>query len=206
MKTSTYLLAAVLAASAAVASSVGAGERKIEVLAVYCPHWHEYPKGNEWFHKGFNEWEFVKDAKRRVPGQKIPLRPLYGFLDGKTPADDPAEMRAWIPDSTYGAHAFGYRSFDEWLRHRTECLDTIEKISPAALLRRIDPARAPHVAFQGNAMPKDGTPPKDPTHSSVFMAKFKEIADSRGVKCEIVSGPQPCYGAAFCRLAEILAK
>ena len=68
------------------------GEKKIEVACVYYPHWHEYPKGNEWFHKGFNEWEFVKDAKPRVPGQKVPLRPLYGFLDGKDPADVAKEI------------------------------------------------------------------------------------------------------------------
>ena len=23
-------------------------EKKIEVACVYYPHWHEYPKGNEW--------------------------------------------------------------------------------------------------------------------------------------------------------------
>ena len=68
------------------------GEKKIEVACDYYPHWHEYPKGNEWFHKGFNEWEFVKDAKLRVPGQKVPLRPLYGFLDGKDPADVAKEI------------------------------------------------------------------------------------------------------------------
>ncbi len=119
---------------------------------------------------------------------------------------DPQEMRAWIPNIRYGAHAFGYRNFDDWLAHRAECLDVIERISPAALLRKIDPARAPHVVFQGGAMPKAGELAKDPTHSPVFMAKFKEIADARGVKCEIVSGAQPCFGAAFVRLAEILSK
>ena len=119
---------------------------------------------------------------------------------------DPQEMRAWIPNIRYGAHAFGYRNFEDWLAHREECLDVIERISPAALLRKIDPARAPHVVFQGGAMPKGGELAKDPTHSPVFMAKFKDIADARGVKCEIVSGPQPCFGAAFVRLAEILSK
>ena len=119
---------------------------------------------------------------------------------------DPREMRAWIPNSRYGAHAFGYRNFDDWLAHREECLDSIERISPAALLRKIDPARAPHIVFQGGTIPKGGELAKDPTHSPVFMVKFKEIADARGVKCEIVSGPQPCFGAAFVRLAEILSE
>jgi len=118
---------------------------------------------------------------------------------------DPKEMREWIPNITYGAHAFDYRNFDDWLAHREDCLAGIERISPAALLRRIDPARAPHVVFQGGAMPKPGELAKDATHSPVFMAKFKEIADARGVKCEIVTGPQPCFGAALARIADILA-
>ena len=66
------VLVAALFALAALGAWADA-EKKIEVACVYYPHWHEYPKGNEWFHKGFNEWEFVKDARLRVPGQKVPL-------------------------------------------------------------------------------------------------------------------------------------
>ena len=109
---------------------------------------------------------------------------------------DPQEMRAWIPEITYGGHAFGYRKFNDWLVHRDECLADINRISPVALLRNLDAAKAPHVVMQGGAM--------DATHSPIFMTKFKEIADAKGVKCEIVKGPQPCFGAAFVRLAEIL--
>lgn len=117
---------------------------------------------------------------------------------------DPKEMREWIPNIQYGAHAFGYRIFDDWLAHRDECLDIIEQISPAALLRKIDPARAPRIVQHGHAMLKDGELARDATHSPVFMAKFKEIADARGVSCEIVESRQPCFGAVFVRLAEIL--
>ena len=74
------------------AASIGAADDAIDVMCVYYPHWHEYPKGNEWFHKGFTEWEFVETAKPRVPGQKIPFRPLYGYLDGKNPADVAKEI------------------------------------------------------------------------------------------------------------------
>ena len=66
--------------------------KKIEVACVYYPHWHEYPKGNEWFYKGFTEWDFCRDSKPRVPGEKVPLRPLYGFIDGKNPADVAKEI------------------------------------------------------------------------------------------------------------------
>ena len=86
-------LSVAVACCAAAELYAGTGcDRHVEVACVYYPHWHEYPKGNEWFHKGFNEWEFVKDAKPRVAGQKIPLRPLYGYLDGKNPADVAKEI------------------------------------------------------------------------------------------------------------------
>lgn len=117
---------------------------------------------------------------------------------------DPKEMREWVPNINYGAHAFGYRNFDEWLVHRDDCMDAIEQISPAALLRRIDPSRAPRIVQHGHAMPKCGDLSKDATHSPVFMAKFKEIADARGIPCEIVEGTLPCFGAAFVRLADVL--
>ena len=118
---------------------------------------------------------------------------------------DPKEMREWIPNSVYGAHAFGYGSFDKWLAHRDDCLADIERISPAGLLRRIDASRAPTVVFQAGRMPKPGELAGDPTHSPVFCAKFKEIADAKGVACEFIQGGRlPCFGDAFVRVAEIL--
>ena len=118
---------------------------------------------------------------------------------------DPKEMREWIPNSTYGAHAFGYRNFDDWLAHRDECLADINRISPAELLRRIDAKKAPIVVFQAGRLPKPGELAGDATHSPVFCAKFKEIADAKGVTCEFIQGGRlPCFGEAFVRIAEIL--
>ena len=46
----------------------------VEVMAVYYPHWHSYPKGNEWFKDRWDwsegEWAFVKDAKPRFSGHQ----------------------------------------------------------------------------------------------------------------------------------------
>ena len=118
---------------------------------------------------------------------------------------DPQEMREWIPNSTYGAHAFGYRNFDDWLAHRADCLAEIERISPAGLLRRIDAKKAPVVVLQAGRLPKPGELAADPTHSPVFCAKFKEIADAKGVPCAFIEGGRlPCFGDAFVRVAEIL--
>ena len=86
---------------------------------------------------------------------------------------DPQEMKEWIPNSRYGAHAFGYRNFADWLAHRAECLADIERISPAALARKIDPARAPQIFLQYGSPLKPGEIAKDPTHSPVFGERFR---------------------------------
>lgn len=117
---------------------------------------------------------------------------------------DPKEMQAWIPDITYGAHAFGYRTFADWLAHRADGLVDIERISPAALARRIDPARAPRVFLQYGRPVPPGERAKDPTHSPVFGERFKEICTARGIACDIGYGGRPSFGDAFDRLADFL--
>ena len=98
---------------------------------------------------------------------------------------DPAEMREWIPNSTYGAQAFGYRNFDDWLAHRDEHPEWIAAYSPAALARRIDPAKAPRVILRA-PQPKSGELPKDPTHAAAFSWRFAEICWTRGLPCDIL--------------------
>ena len=96
---------------------------------------------------------------------------------------DPKEMREWIPNIKYGAHAFGYANFDDWLAHRSNCLADIERISPVALLRKVSPQHSPRFRFQYNAPLKPGELAKDPTHSPVFGKRFGEIAvaEEKGV-------------------------
>ena len=96
---------------------------------------------------------------------------------------DPQETREWIPNARYGAHAFGYPSFDSWLAHRAECLPLIERYSPAALLRACTPARAPTFLYTCGATPPPGQLPKDPTHAAAFCIKFQEICEAKGVAC-----------------------
>ena len=119
---------------------------------------------------------------------------------------DPKEMKAWIPNSRYGAHAFGYRNFKEWLAHRADCLADIERISPAALARKIDPARAPQVFLQYGAPLQPGEIAKDPTHSPVFGEKFRELCAGRGISCEVGYGGKAYFGDAFTWLADALLR
>ena len=87
------LLFAVVAALFVAAGS--AEEQKLEVMAVYYPHWHKYPKGDEWFGKKWNwdegEWAFVKDPVTRFKGH-INYKPWVGYLDGKDPNDVNTEI------------------------------------------------------------------------------------------------------------------
>ncbi|MGN0845806.1 MAG: glycoside hydrolase family 99-like domain-containing protein, partial [Kiritimatiellia bacterium] len=82
-------------AAALVAAGVFGAEpaRPIDVVAVYYPHWHQYPKGDEWFGPGWNEgeWAFVKTMRPRFPGHKV-FKPLPGYLNGKDPADVETEI------------------------------------------------------------------------------------------------------------------
>lgn len=96
---------------------------------------------------------------------------------------DPEEMRAWIPNSRYGHHAFGYGSFDEWLKHREDVLPWIEKFSPAALLRVCAAAKAPAFFYTSPELPKAGELPADPTHAAMFCVKFEELCRAKGVVC-----------------------
>ena len=117
---------------------------------------------------------------------------------------DPQEMKAWIPNTNYGAHAFWYRDFDEWLAHRADCLPYIERISPAALARKIDPKRAPQIFLQYGAPLKPGEIAKDPTHSPAFGEHFKELCAERGIPCKVNYGGRAFFGDAFTWLADTL--
>ena len=45
--------------------SVRAGD-EIDVVAVYYPHWHKYPKGTEWFGEKWDEGEWAFIGASRV--------------------------------------------------------------------------------------------------------------------------------------------
>ena len=148
----------------------------------------------------------------RTSGQKLKILYLYRILSEQTDEDhpmtiremigrlsefgiravfaespqtslDPVETRAWIPNATYGCWAFGYNSFDKWIEHRAESLPWIEKFSPAGLLRACTAAKAPTFLYACAASLKPGELAKDPTHSSAFCDRFREIAEQKGVTC-----------------------
>jgi hypothetical protein len=58
------------------------GEQRVQVAAYYFPNWHE--ETQPVVHHG--EWEGLKNAKPRFPGQPQPVVPLWGYQDEADPA------------------------------------------------------------------------------------------------------------------------
>ena len=88
------IFAALVSFALAAPASAAAGARP-DVIAIYYPHWHAYPKGNEWFGADNwkqGEWAFVKSSPPRFPGHRQPLVPKCGYFDGKNPRDVAVEI------------------------------------------------------------------------------------------------------------------
>ena len=89
-------------------------QKEIEVVCVYYPHWHRYPKGDEWFgaeNWKEGEWTFVKTAKPRFPGHRQPLVPSTGYLDGADPKDVEKEI-ALASDAGIDVFLYDYYWYD----------------------------------------------------------------------------------------------
>jgi len=94
---------------------------------------------------------------------------------------DPQQLQAWIPNNTYGAHAFGLGSMQDFLAKRESLLPWIQEFSPYALVSADDP---PVLLFYDNP-PALGQPYKDPPHSGTFGAGIEEKFKAAGIEYEI---------------------
>lgn len=109
------------------------------------------------------------------------------FADVPQTSMDPAEVVEWIPNQNYGGHAFGYRDFKSFLAERDKWTEWIDRYSPAALVRRCTPSKAPAIFYHANPLPPSGELPKDTAHAGMFCVKFREICDPLGVSFSIGS-------------------
>ncbi len=104
---------------------------------------------------------------------------------------DPVQILEWIPNATYGGHAFGFiwdksdftveiRSF---LAYREDVLSWIKEYSPYELVTKGDP---PVYLFYGADTPEKANEQKDPTHSSNYGALLAEKLERIGLPHEFV--------------------
>jgi len=62
-----------------------AAKPRSEVLAIYCPLWHNYDHASSWKGEGWCEWELLKAGIPRFKGHYQPLRPSWGCFDESDP-------------------------------------------------------------------------------------------------------------------------
>ena len=92
-------------------------------------------------------------------------------VNGAQVSLDPKELREWMPNYRYGAHAFGLDGFQALIDNRESVLPWIKEYSPIEHVSQDDP---PIGLFYGGEVPVVGASPKDPTHSGIMGLKLAE--------------------------------
>ena len=123
----------------------------------------------------------LADPKSADPVARESTRLTCAAVTGPQTTLDPAQMKEWTPNSNYGGHAFGFKTFAEFLAGRETILPLIAEYSPYALVSSDDPA----VYMTFSAPPAIGQDQKDPTHTSNFGVKLAEHCATKGVSAEV---------------------
>jgi acetyl esterase/lipase len=102
---------------------------------------------------------------------------------------DPRELREWMPNYGYGAHAFGLPNFQSLYDNREKVLKWIKEYSPIEHVTKDDP---PIALFYTDATEvKVGDSPKDPTHCAILGIKLEEKLKATGVEVILVYPGRP---------------
>lgn len=132
-------------------------------------------------------------------------RLLCAAVNGAQVSLDPKELREWMPNYGYGAHAFGLPNFQSLIDQRETVLPWIKEYSPIMHASSDDP---PIAMFYGGEVPVVGSSPKDPTHSGVMGIKLEERLKSLEVDVVLVhtDRPHPMYKNSTEYLIDRLSK
>ena len=87
-----------------------------------------------------------------------------------------------MPNSKYGAHAFGIDGFEAFLKQRDDISEWLAEYSPYALASSDDP---PAYLFF-HKRPKMGEDVKDPTHSANFGVGLERHCKELGIECDVM--------------------
>jgi acetyl esterase/lipase len=138
----------------------------------------------------------LADPKSTDPIARESTRLTCAAVTGAQTSLDPKQLREWMPNATYGGHAFGYRAegrtrpdeFKLAFENREKILPWIKEYSPIELVTKDD---AP-VFLQYGAQDKPvevGQSPSDPTHAAIYGVELAKVMAKLGLEAE-VSWPQ----------------
>lgn len=125
----------------------------------------------------------LADPKSADPIARESTRLYCAAVNGAQVSLDPKELREWMPNYGYGAHAFGLASFQELIDKREAVLKWIKEYSPIEHVSKDDP---PIAMFYDGEKPVVGASPKDPTHSGIMGVKLEERLKRDGVDVVLV--------------------
>ena len=133
----------------------------------------------------------LADPKSADPIAHESPRLLCAGVVGAQTSLDPKQMKEWIPNITYGGHAFGLNGdkakklsfFQQFLDSRDEIMPWIKEYSPYELVTADDP---PVYLYYNTDAPAMGKKQKNATHSSNFGVKLQEKMKATGVECDLM--------------------
>lgn len=126
----------------------------------------------------------MADPDSKDPIARESTRLYCAAVNGAQVSLDPKELREWMPNYGYGAHAFGLPNFQALIDNREKVAKWIKEYSPIEHVSKDDPPIA--LFYTGDVKPVVGDSPKDPTHSGIMGIKLEERLKAAGVDVVLV--------------------
>jgi acetyl esterase/lipase len=147
----------------------------------------------------------MADPKSSDPVARESTRLYCAAVNGAQVSLDPKELREWMPNYRYGAHAFGLKNIQSLIDNREKVLKWIKEYSPIEHVSKDDP---PIAMFYRGEKPVIGASPKDPTHSGIMGVKLAERLKAVDVDVVLVhtGRPHPKYKSSTDYLIDRLLK
>lgn len=131
----------------------------------------------------------MADPNSKDPIARESTRLYCAGVNGAQTSLDPKELREWMPNYRYGAHAFGLPDFQSLYDNREKVLKWIKEYSPIEHATKDDPPIG--LFYGGEKDAKVGDSPKDPTHSPILGMKLEEKLKAIGVDVIFVFPGRP---------------
>ncbi len=131
----------------------------------------------------------MADPKSEDPVARESTRLYCAAVNGAQVSLDPKVVREWLPNYTYGAHAFGLKSLDEVEKQREKIADWIKEYSPINHVTKDDPPIG--LYYGGVKGAKVGESHPDPTHSPILGIKLAEKLKEVGIDVVYHSNTDP---------------
>ena len=127
--------------------------------------------------------------EQQRPG-RAGIHPLYcAAVEGAQTSLDPKELLEWMPNYTYGAHAFGLKNIKEMVEQREKILPWIKEYSAIELVTKDDPPIG--LYYGGVKGAKRGENHPDPTHSPCSASCSRKGSSRRAWSMSSVYVDQP---------------